>query len=230
MRTLSWSVVLGLLAIGLGCAGAPGSQTPPQWAQNGPYAAPGQPPGFGGAPAAPAPYAPQGGLGGGFAAQPGGVRINGTPLDAATAQQLGVPPWDYWYDPVSGLWGLQGQPYAGQIAAGLQLGGPLRADASGGQTQVYVNGRALHPNEIAALGNPYPGRYWLDASGRYGNEGGPMLGQIGGGGGGGRGGGGGGGDNFWTSGGGSASGGATGNWDADGGYVCTDGNCVTYGW
>ena len=54
----------------------------------------------------------------------------------------------YWYDAFSGVWGMEGGPAQGQIHPGLQLGGPLRADASGGDTGVFVNGRQLHRLEV----------------------------------------------------------------------------------
>jgi hypothetical protein len=82
----------------------------------------------------------------------------------------------YWYDAVSGLWGHEGGPSEGQIAAGLNLGGPLRSDASNGHTGVYFNGRQLHPTEVQYLqrlfGAAPPGRYWLDQYGTGGPEGG----------------------------------------------------------
>ena len=67
----------------------------------------------------------------------------------------------------------------GQLLPGLNLGGALQADASGGQSQVFVNGRALHPSEVAylqfAFGYVIPGRYWMNARGVGGVEGGPPL-------------------------------------------------------
>jgi hypothetical protein len=86
---------------------------------------------------------------------------------------------DYWYDPVLGAWGLKGGPTMGFIAAGLALGGPLRADASGGGTQVFVNGREIHAYDLLALqqvtGPIMPGRYFIDSRGLAGFEGGPPL-------------------------------------------------------
>jgi len=83
----------------------------------------------------------------------------------------------YWYDAVSGLWGHEGGPSEGQIAPGLALGGPLRSDASNGHTGVYFNNRQLHASEVQYLqrlfGAAPPGRYWLDAYGTGGLEGGP---------------------------------------------------------
>ncbi|NKI33633.1 hypothetical protein HFP89_00450 [Wenzhouxiangella sp. XN79A] len=112
-----------------------------------------------------------------------GVFVNGFELDAVTVERLEtvysseVLPARYWYDRRSGLWGLVGGPGIGQLAAGLALGGPLAYDASGGMTRVVVNNRALHPRELDWLRGRYgevrPGRYWLDASGVAGFEGGP---------------------------------------------------------
>src|SRR5262245_8536696 len=50
----------------------------------------------------------------------------------------------YWYDTRCGAWGWQGGPCAGLIHPGLNLGGPLRSDASNGNTGVFINGRQLH--------------------------------------------------------------------------------------
>lgn len=108
------------------------------------------------------------------------VVVNARPLDAPTLQQLqrayGVPirPGRYWYDRVSGAWGLEGGPAAGQIHPGLALGGALRADASRGDTRVFVNGRELHRLDVAALQRctpVIPGRYWVLANGVGGYEG-----------------------------------------------------------
>jgi hypothetical protein len=110
------------------------------------------------------------------------VVVNGVRLDNSTRKELerahGVPvqPGRYWYDPVAGAWGFEGGPTAGQILPGLRLGGPLRRDASRARTGVFVNGRELHPLDIAALQRcvpVYPGRYWVLANGIGGIEGGP---------------------------------------------------------
>lgn len=163
-----------------------------------------------------------------LAASTGPVVVNGVQLSDADARALGAPAGRYWYDARSGLWGHEGGPAAGIASPGLQLGGPLRADASGGATRVFVNGRALHPSDLAWLESTLQvrvpaGHYWLDARGDFGQQGGPALvnlvqvaqargGNAGG-------------DNFWghnrTSSYGNESGGA--------GYVCVDGTCATYG-
>lgn len=111
------------------------------------------------------------------------VSINGKPYSDAELQQLEasyrihIADADYWYDPILGAWGVQGSPTIGFISAGLNLGGALRADASGGGTNVYVNGRALHPADLMALqqitGPITPGRYFITSQGLAGYEGGP---------------------------------------------------------
>jgi hypothetical protein len=88
-----------------------------------------------------------------------------------------VPAGDYWYDRISGLWGVEGGPSVGQMPPELDLGGPLRAEASTGGTGIFLNGRELHLTEAAYLqqlfGYVIPGRYWLNAMGIGGFEGGP---------------------------------------------------------
>ena len=95
---------------------------------------------------------------------------------AESAYRIRIPDADYWYDRTLGAWGAKGGPTMGFIAAGLDLGGPLRADASGGGTGVFVNGREIHPSDLAALqtitGPIVPGRYFIDAQGLAGDEGG----------------------------------------------------------
>jgi hypothetical protein len=113
------------------------------------------------------------------------VIINGQALDNRTivtlefAYRVPIANGSYWYDPFSGLWGRAGGPTAGQIQAGLRLGGPLRESASNGNTGVIVNGRRLPWVELQTLqglvGYVRPGRYWLDAYGNAGFEGGPAL-------------------------------------------------------
>jgi hypothetical protein len=85
------------------------------------------------------------------------VIVNGVRLEDSTRQTLertyGVPikPGKYWYDSVSGVWGVEGGPAAGQIHSGLRLGGSLKREASAGKTGVVVNGRELHELDVAAL-------------------------------------------------------------------------------
>ncbi len=114
------------------------------------------------------------------------VRVNGVALEpqirTALAQAYGpIADGSYWYDPYSGLWGVQGGPSVGRIMPGLTLGGPLRANASGSgsgnQTGVFINGREIHPQEYQLLvqmfGYVNPGRYWLGPNLVGGYEGGP---------------------------------------------------------
>ena len=116
------------------------------------------------------------------------VVINGTRLSnkqinsLEQAYRVKIQDGTYWYDKTCGAWGLQGGPTAGFILPNLDLGGPLSADASNGTTSVFVNGRQLHTYDVLALqqllGPITPGRYWLDAQGNVGIEGGPMLFNI----------------------------------------------------
>lgn len=116
-----------------------------------------------------------------------GVSINGYALSSEelaaleSAYGLYVENGSYWYDPVSGAWGWWGGPTSGFLMPYLELGyAPL--DASGGGTGVVLNGRELHPQDLAGLqqllGSIMPGYYWLDANGYFGYEGGPALGNL----------------------------------------------------
>ena len=113
-----------------------------------------------------------------------GVRL-APALVSAVERRLGlrIAEGAYWYDRVSGAFGRPGGPTAGFVPAGLPLGGRLAADASHGRTGVFVNGRELPAGDLAAvsraIGGPVPrGRYWLDARGDYGVEGGPAEGNV----------------------------------------------------
>lgn len=116
------------------------------------------------------------------------VIINNQRLDADTIQALErmyrvrVQEGAYWYDTRCGAWGFAGGPTVGFLMPGLNLGGPLAPDASNGTTNVFVNGRELHLQDVLALqqivGVVHPGRYWLDAYGNVGFEGGPVLANL----------------------------------------------------
>jgi len=122
------------------------------------------------------------------------IRFNGRALTAGQIKTLGqVERWigriydgDYWYDARTGASGRWGGPTLAFLPAGLDLAGPLPPNASGGGsgtvTGVFVNGRELHPIDVAGLqqllGSVWPGRWWVDAQGNYGLEGGPPLGNL----------------------------------------------------
>lgn len=120
-------------------------------------------------------------------AQSRGIVVNGVALDDGSVAMLErayrtrLVPGRYWYDHRSGLWGHELGPSQGQIAPGLRLPGPLHARASVGHragiTRVFINGREIHPQELGYLrrlyGHVQPARYWLDARGIGGYEGGP---------------------------------------------------------
>jgi hypothetical protein len=121
------------------------------------------------------------------------VRFNQRELDAsgwAVVQQIEaatrtlIPDGDYWYDPACGAAGMWGGPALAFLPAGLPLGGHVPPEASGGgsgrTTGVFVNGRELHLQDVQVLTHlhgvpPQPGRYWVDAAGNAGHEGGPAL-------------------------------------------------------
>lgn len=117
------------------------------------------------------------------------LRFNGKQLDSKglvvieTLERqwaIRLPDGDYWYDPICGCAGQWGGPTAGFLPPGLKLGGPLRANCSGGGTKVFLNGREIHPTEYLYLSQLVgsmilPGRYWVDARGNTGFEGQPAL-------------------------------------------------------
>lgn len=125
-------------------------------------------------------------------AQGAGVVVNGQALSADTLRALQqaypvpIAPGRYWYDRISGAWGREGEPIAGQMIAGLALGGELRADASRGTSGVFINGRQITQGERAYLEQlcqtpVLPARYWILFNGLGGYEGGPPnfnLGQC----------------------------------------------------
>ena len=117
------------------------------------------------------------------------ITINGAVLDAQQAQTLAqleaqynvsLPAGAYWYDATSGAFGIWGQATAALIPAGLDLGPIVPEAASSGTTGVFVNNRELPPSEAQYLGGLVgsrlqPGRYFVDAQGNAGVEGGPVL-------------------------------------------------------
>lgn len=113
------------------------------------------------------------------------VIINDKVLSQQEVDQLAmafggaVYPGNYWYDAKTGGWGYQCGPGVGIGIAGLKLGGKLKANASCGNTSVFVNGRELPMQDLMLLqslsGPIQPGRYWMDAQFNAGREGGPAL-------------------------------------------------------
>jgi membrane-associated protease RseP (regulator of RpoE activity) len=112
------------------------------------------------------------------------IYINGREITAAQVEQLRstygylVPPGQYWYDPTSGLYGVMGREAAGFMQPGHNFG-PLPANASNGNTGVFINGRQINMVEAMycqrLFGAVYQGRWWLDGrTGNLGAEGSPV--------------------------------------------------------
>lgn len=108
------------------------------------------------------------------------IYINGNRLTVeqiATLTQLyggmAPTPGNYWYDPISGLFGIMGQGTLGVTYPRMQFG-MFPADASNGNTDVFVNGRELTEAEAQYLERllntkRIPGYYWLDTYGNFGD-------------------------------------------------------------
>jgi hypothetical protein len=111
-----------------------------------------------------------------------GERVTDEELAAVEPSGLRVSDGRYWYDRASGAWGFEGGPVAGFVLPGVGIGGPLRPDASNGNTGVFVNGRQLHTQDVDVLrqmiGTVMPGRWWVDGQGNFGPEGFGMLGNL----------------------------------------------------
>jgi hypothetical protein len=120
-----------------------------------------------------------------------GVFINGRATTPPRLEQLramyGVtlPAGRYWYDVVSGLFGIWGRESAGFLSPGHDFG-KVAANASAGDTRVFINGRQLNTLEavyfIQVFGPAFgvisaqtAGRWWLDGqTGNVGLEGSPQ--------------------------------------------------------
>src|SRR5436309_145884 len=74
--------------------------------------------------------------------QPRNVVVNGVALDSdtltaiETRYRVRIADSRLWYDDESGLFGGEARPPTGFFVAGLHLGGPLRADASDGNSGI----------------------------------------------------------------------------------------------
>ena len=117
-------------------------------------------------------------------AQAPAVLINEKPVTQAQLDELkqaygaAPPPGRYWYDARSGLYGNWGYEAAGYIRPGHNLGA-VPAEASKGNTGVFINGRQINLTEAQffqrIFGAVYQGRWWLDGqNGNVGLEGNPM--------------------------------------------------------
>lgn len=113
-----------------------------------------------------------------------GIFINARELIPTQVQQLRAiygyvaPPGQYWYDTKSGLYGVMGWEAAGFMQPGHDFG-PLPANASNGNTGVFINGRQINMAEAMycqrIFGAVYQGRWWLDGrTGNLGAEGSPV--------------------------------------------------------
>ena len=121
-------------------------------------------------------------------AQPGSTAkgqtiVNGKPLteqqkhEFLSVYRVPILPGNYWYDSLSGFWGHWGHEAAGVLNQGHDFG-PLAANASNGNTGIFINGRQLNLVEALffqqILGPLRPGRAWLDGrTGYFGVEGNP---------------------------------------------------------
>jgi len=98
---------------------------------------------------------------------------------AELSETYGVSPkpGKYWYDSLSGLYGVVGYPAYGFMLPGHTFG-DLGRTASNGNTGVIVNNRELPQSEWAVWSYMIgywiqPGSYWLDHNGNSGYEGNP---------------------------------------------------------
>jgi len=113
------------------------------------------------------------------------LRVNGVVVDRERIRRLEkengalIPRGNFWYDKASGAWGIASGPTVGFTAPGVDIGGPLREDASHGNTGVFINGRQLPLLDVLGLKNlgvpVQRGRWWMDHSGNFGVEGYPQL-------------------------------------------------------
>jgi hypothetical protein len=122
------------------------------------------------------------------------VVLNGVALELADLRELQAvlgaapAPGRYWYDPRSGLWGLEAHAAGGVTRPGLRVPAPLPADASHGTSNAFVNDRQLTGRELAVMAEllgwdarspgALTGRYVLDEQGRLYSIHGRYLGSL----------------------------------------------------
>ena len=118
------------------------------------------------------------------------IIINGIPLSPDELNQFEklygqkLRSGQYWYDKMSGMFGIVGQPALGYLKPGHEYG-TLQRNASNGNTKVLINNRELTQIEYMMLCQlvgtiVFPGSYWLDAQGNAGIQGNsiPMVNLV----------------------------------------------------
>ncbi|KAK9913540.1 hypothetical protein M0R45_037353 [Rubus argutus] len=87
------------------------------------------------------------------------ICVNGQPLspeELVVLQTCPNPPkklkpGNYWYDKFCGFWGKEGQRPSEVISAQLCVGGLMKANASNGNTRVFINVREITKVELPML-------------------------------------------------------------------------------
>src|SRR3989344_3703801 len=103
-------------------------------------------------------------------------KLTAQQINELTAAYGAAPrPGRYWYDSVSGSYGIWQGPSLGVLLPGHDFGS-LPEDASNGDTGVFINGRELPEADAQFLEWIFavprqPGQWWMDAQGNIGVEG-----------------------------------------------------------
>lgn len=118
----------------------------------------------------------------------GGVYVNGAFVSPDQIRQMGgnpdaIPAGSYWYDATSGLYGAMGGGALGVTAAGLPFAAMPAGVSGSNMTGILVNGREITVPEAQYLmglvgAQIPPGRYFIDAQGNAGQEGGPPQANL----------------------------------------------------